>query len=353
MGAALLAGASFLWTSAGPRPSDARFADAPVPAWEIQDSGTQAGLRGISAVDENVAWAGGSQGTVLRTVDGGRTWQLRPVPGMDRTDFRDIEAFSADTAVIMGIGRPAKIFRTSDGGATWTETFSNDAAGIFLDAIAFVDEHKGWGLGDPMDGRFYLISTTDGGRTWQELPPDRRPAAQNGESAFAASGTCLAVSGAGDFRFCTGGTVSRIFHTADAGKTWSVSPSGLLSGEASFGAFGIAFLDAGIGLVVGGDYKNEPASARNAAVTADGGKTWRTVEAKPPAGFRECAVFVPGTSPVLALPVGPSGSDYSLDAGRTWSPVPGPAGFHSLSITRSGRRGWAVGKGGLIARFGI
>jgi photosystem II stability/assembly factor-like uncharacterized protein len=323
----------------------------PVLAWEIQKSGTEAGLRSISAVDENTAWAGGALGTILRTVDGGKTWSAVPVPGMSKTDFRDIEAFDAQTAVAMGIGRPAKIFRTENGGSDWTEVYSSDAPGIFLDAIAFADAKNGWAIGDPMEGRFFLLSTDDGGKTWQELPSAKRPAARGGEGAFAASGTCLAVRGKNSVLFCTGGPAARLFRTSDGGDTWVAAPLPLLAGEPSFGAFGLAFSDDNNGIAVGGDYKNEPSPAGNAAVTANGGATWAAVSARPPAGFRECAAFVPKLRPALLIAVGPSGSDYSLDRGVNWAPIPGPAGWHSLSIAPNGRCGWAVGKGGLIARI--
>ena len=325
----------------------------PVPAWEVQKSGTDAGLRGVSAPDENTAWASGAAGTILRTVDGGRTWRSVSVPGMSRTDFRDVEGFDAATAVVMGIGRPAEIFRTADGGERWTEVYNNDAPGVFLDAIAFADSKNGWAVGDPMDGRIFLLTTADGGRSWAEIPPARRPAAAEGEGLFAASGTCLEAGGETEVRFCTGGPLSRVFHTADGGRTWAVAPSPLLSGRPSYGAFSIAVRGDGPGILVGGDYRAEGAAEKNAAFSVDGGKTWTLVEERRPGGFRECAAFVSGTSPLLAVAVGPSGSDLSADGGRTWTPLSGPAGLHAITFAGNGKCGWAVGRGGLIAKIQI
>ena len=324
---------------------------APPPSWTVQKSGTDAGLRGISAVDDKVAWASGTKGTVLRTADGGKTWTRTPVPGADNLDFRDIEAFGADSAAVLAVGRPARIFMTEDGGAIWTETYTNDTPGIFLDAFAWFDETSALALGDPIGGRFVLLASSFGGRSWTFMPEPYRPLAEKGESAFAASGTCLSVRASGDVWFVTGGTVSRIFHSRDWGKTWDAAPSPLLSGKDSFGAFSIAFLDDKTGLVVGGDYRNEAASEKNAAWTADGGKTWTAVADKRPGGFRECVAFAPGAAPGLAVTVGPSGSDASTDGGRSWTPIAGPAGFHSLSFAASGRKAWAVGKNGLIAKL--
>ena len=322
-----------------------------VPTWVVQKSGVEASLRGVSAVDEKTAWASGSKGTVLRTIDGGEKWTAVMVPGAESLDFRDIEAFSAETAIVMSSGRPAKIFRTTDGGGTWEERYSNDEPGIFLDAMAFFDDSRGLAGGDPMGGRFVLLATADGGKTWSMLPDESRPEAKEGEGAFAASGTCLATWGRSSAWFCTGGPVSRIFRSENGGRRWEAVASPLLSGQASYGTFSVAFTDSRNGIAVGGDYRNEPANAGNAAVTADGGKTWTLLMDAQPGGFREAVLFAPLTTPDLAVSVGPSGSDYSLDLGKTWKPIAGTSGFHSLSFAKKGKVGWAVGKNGLIAKL--
>jgi photosystem II stability/assembly factor-like uncharacterized protein len=124
-----------------------------------------------------------------------------------------------------------------------------------------------------------------------------------------------------------------------------------LEGSSSAGGFSVAFLDERTGISVGGDYKTEAASVGNAAVSADGGKTWMSVKDRPPGGFRETVAFIPGEAPPVAVTVGPSGSDFSLDLGKTWTPIITPAGFHALGFAKRGRAGWAVGRNGLIARL--
>lgn len=319
------------------------------PAWIVQTSGTSAGLRGLSAVDERIAWASGTNGTVVRTVDGGTTWTAVPVSGAEKIDFRDIEAFSAETAVVMGVGEPARIFRTEDGGRTWTQTYFNDTPGIFLDAMAFFDQKNGLAVGDPLDGRFFLIRTADGGKSWSLLPPESRPPALAGEAAFAASGTALVTRDDGLAWIATGGAVSRILRSEDGGLRWEAAPSGLKEGAASTGAFSVFFFDARAGLAVGGDYQDEASDSGNAAVSDDGGRTWTTLSGRRPGGFREAAAAAPGAGDIVA--VGPSGSDYSPDGGKTWIPMDGPAGFHTVGFARSGRAAWAAGRNGLIARL--
>ena len=327
--------------------------DALQVSWIVQPGGSMAGLRGVSVVDGRVAWASGTQGTVLRTLDGGKTWLDGTIPGAEKMDFRDIEALSAAEALVLSIGRPAKIFKTRDGGNTWMETYSNDTEGIFLDAMAFFDERSGLAVGDPMDGRIMLITTEDGGDTWRELLLGQRPEATEGEGAFAASGTCLTVYGKTHAWVSTGGPAARVLISSDRGRNWKAVGSPLNAGKASAGGFSLVFLNEKEGVMVGGDYRDEPAVFKNAAVTADGGKTWDIVETRQPSGFRECVIRVPGLSPPLFITVGPNGSDYSRDLGKTWVPIAGPSGFHGAGVSRKDGSVWAVGREGLIAKMEI
>lgn len=325
----------------------------PSLSWTVQASGTTESLRGLSAVDEKTAWASGTKGTVLRTTDGGAVWTILPIPGAGNIDFRDIEGFDSETAVAMGVGSPAKIYRTEDGGRTWALVYENDAPGIFLDAMAFFDGQNGLAAGDPMDGRFVLLATADGGKSWTPLPPESRPVAAEGEAAFAASGTSLFLSGDGRAWFCTGGIVSRIWRSSDRGRSWEAAPSALREGLSSTGGFSVFFFNALSGIAVGGDYRDEASMAENASVSKDGGKTWTPVSGSSPGGFREAVAAGPGALSPIAVAVGPSGSDFSVDLGKTWAPIPGFAGFHTISFAKRGGAAWAAGRQGLVARLNL
>jgi photosystem II stability/assembly factor-like uncharacterized protein len=324
------------------------------PGWELQPSGAKVRFRGVSAVSPSVAWASGERGTYARTIDGGRTWAVGHVPGASELDFRDVDAFDANTAYLLSIGEGEKsrIYKTTDGGASWQLQFKSSRPAAFFDAMAFWDRDHGIAMSDPVDGRFLIITTVDGGRTWRETPPDGMPPALSGEGGFAASGTCIAVEGKRNAWFGTGGTPgARVFRSTDGGRTWKVAMTPITHGK-SAGIFSVAFRDAMRGVVVGGDYTKEGESNNNAATTRDGGRTWTLINAARPRGYRSAVAYVRGAgrAPVSLVAVGPSGADYSRDEGASWQSF-GAEGFHTVSFTRAGGAGWAAGEQGRVAKY--
>lgn len=306
-------------------------------------------LRGVSAVSDTTAWASGTNGTVLRTTDGGATWQLVRVPAAAELDIRDVDAVDARTAFVLSIGpgESSRIYKTTNGGASWEQQFVNRDPKAFFDAMAFWDARRGIAFSDSVDGRFVIIATGDGGRTWTRVPDAALPPALPNEGGFAASGSIVAVHGNSDAWIGTGAAATaRVLRSRDGGATWTVSSTPLPAGP-SAGIFSIAFRDATHGIVVGGDYKKEGEAVDNAAVTADGGTTWTLVKGL--GGYRSAVAYFPGTSALIA--VGPSGTDYSGDDGRTWTALKAPTGLHAVSVARDGKTGWAVGEQGRIARL--
>jgi photosystem II stability/assembly factor-like uncharacterized protein len=318
------------------------------PHWTIQSSGVTARLRGVSAGSDRVAWASGADSTVLRTADGGATWQQLTVTP-DRVDFRDIDAIDARTAYVLSIGNgPAsRIYKTTDAGATWTLQFRNDDPKAFYDAMSFWDAEHGIVIGDSIDGQLCLMTTEDGGRHWVRVAASALPPALANEGAFAASGTNIAVFGKTDAWIGTGAAAkARVLRTHDRGHTWEISETPLMAG-ASAGIFSVAFRDAKHGVIVGGDYKQENQAVDNLAVTDDGGATWTLVKGL--SGFRSVVAYVPGVKTALVA-AGPSGADYSTDDGRTWTELDGP-GFDTLSFVRGKTIAWAAGARGSLGRL--
>lgn len=323
---------------------------ASLPAqWIRQNSGTDANFRSVSAVSAKVAWLGGSKGTLLRTTDGGRIWEIRRPAGAEALDFRDVHAFNSNAAVVMSAGEAekgqARIYRTPDGGLTWVLAYQSTRKGVFLDGIDFFDDLHGLCFGDPVDGKFFVLTTDDGGQTWQEVPRDNFPPVQPGEAAFAASGTSLvALRGTRTAWIATGGaTQARVFVTQNGGQSWQVAETGMPAGATS-GLFGLRFWSESAGVAVGGDYKTIGDSSTNVLLTNDGGRTWQAAGPMHPGGLKE-GVALSGKTLVA---VGPSGTGLSRDFGKTWLRLDATP-FHAVSF--AGAAGWAVGAGGAVARF--
>jgi photosystem II stability/assembly factor-like uncharacterized protein len=319
------------------------------PSFTPQASGVTSRLRGVSAPSTLVAWASGTGGTVLLTADGGRTWRLRPVPGAEALDFRDVDAFDERVAYVLSIGpgEASRIFKTRDGGATWDEQFRNRDPKAFLDAMALWDERHGVAVSDSVEGRFVILLTQDAGHHWTPVPAQRLPEALPKEGAFAASGTNVAVFGQDLAWFAT--TAGRVLRTLDRGLTWSVATTPLPAGP-SAGIFSIAFRDARHGVVVGGDYKKEGEAVDNAAFSEDGGVSWKSAVGL--TGFRSVVAHRPGRDDPFWIALGPSGADVSSDDGRTWTKLDAP-GCHAFGFSRDGAAGFCVGEDGRIARLDL
>jgi len=308
-----------------------------------QESGVNVRLRGISAVSSDIAWASGREGTVLRTVDGGKHWQAMKVPGAGELDFRDVEGFDADTAVVLSIGpgEASRVYRTEDGGKSWTLSLQNKDQRAFFDCMAFEGD-KGWMMGDPVDGRFQIYATQDGGRNWKLLHTG--PKAEEGEAAFAASGTCIAIV-QDALMIGTGGSHARLHVSRDGGSTWNASDSGMSRRKPEAGVFSLAATPFGA-FAVGGDYKAERTPG-NAA-------EWRLRNKRGPLipiialrGYRSGAACLDAT-PLACIAVGPSGAD-AWDT-VAWKPV-SEVGYDAVDL--AGGVGWVSGDAGRIARVEI
>lgn len=313
-------------------------------SWRVTPTGSTDEFRGLAAVSSTVAWVSGETGTVLRTTDGGRTWRNVSPPAAAGLALRDIEAFDAQHAVALSIGKGkhSGIFTTNNGGLTWTRTFTNHNGSAFYDCMAFSSDGIGLAMSDPVNGHFRLAASYDRGQSWKLLIPKRMPAALAGEFAFAASGTCIVAGPSHQFWMASGGEHPRVFHTYDAGLTWTVAPTPVRGGSTA-GIYSIAFRNALRGVAVGGDFLRPNAGAHAAATTWDGGKNWIR-SGRPVAGYRSGVDYVTAK---LLVAVGPTGSDLSRSGGARWYHFD-DARYDSISCTAAGAC-WGSGTEGRVA----
>jgi photosystem II stability/assembly factor-like uncharacterized protein len=339
----------------------------------MERSGTTAGLRGIHAVGGGVAWASGSNGTVLRTEDGGYEWQSCAMPpGAEKLDFRGIWAWDDNSAIVMasGTGEASRLYKTTDGCSSWKLLLTNPDKDGFWDAMVFWDRNTGMILGDPTVNRevrpetsaeFTVLRTFDGAKQWRREVLDLSElSVPRGFSAFAASDSSLATidhqawfgtgGKAGPFVFVANHYGERPTNAAclcfgkKAPKTvWFTQRVGvpMAGGSDSSGVFSLAFRSPQQGVAVGGDYTKPNDSTGTAAWSADGGKTW-TAAAKSPHGFRSAVAWDAEAKAWIAA--GTNGSDISYDDGKTWAPLDN-GNWNALSLP------WVVGPHGRIAKL--
>jgi photosystem II stability/assembly factor-like uncharacterized protein len=330
--------------------------------WQLQESGTTAGLRGIDSVEGTVAWASGTGGTVLRTIDGGAHWQHCAIPdaGKDGAtlDFRGVQAWDANTAIVMasGSGDKSRLYKTTDGCKSWKLLFKNpDSPDGFFDSFWINPAyHKGILLGDPVKNNFAVFETLDAGITWQRDDSGGLEIGSKPIAGFAASNSLIPQFGAGYMHgFVTGGQGgSFLIHKWD-GKHWSRSSIPLNNGTDASGAFSVAYRVtlppctdcAGpfyqFAIAVGGDYTKPNDSVGTAAYSLDGGQHW-TASTTPPHGYRSTVQW----SQLLHawFTAGTNGSDISHDDGKTWQPLDN-GNWNALSLP------FIVGPNGRIAKL--
>ncbi|WP_420238683.1 hypothetical protein ACOBR2_03500 [Telmatobacter bradus] len=341
-----------------------------LPAWQMQDSGTNASLRGIESVDGTIAWASGTGGTVLKTTNGGHSWQHCAIPGTGPNtdndgatlDFRGVQAWDAETAIVMasGPGDKSRLYNTSDGCKTWQLILKNPDKDGFWDAFQ-MDRRGRTGilLGDPVAHHFALWEIHRHGSTFLMQRSHHAPRAHKGESAFAASNSSLfGEDDFSNFWIASGGSsgvrIRERKRYEDDGfgfDTFKARTVPVGHAAESSGIFSLGFLEhtsASRGssqkwtiLAVGGDYTKPSDSTRTAAYSLDSGQHW-TAASIPPHGYRSTVQW--DAQNKLWITAGTNGSDVSRDDGRTWQKLD-DGNWNALSLP------FAVGANGRIARL--
>ncbi len=321
---------------------------------QIITSGSNTSLRGMSIPSDNVIWVSGSNGTIGKSVDAGKTWRWLIVPEFEKKDFRDIEAFDSSTAIAMAVDNPAYIIKTTDGGTTWKKVFERAMEGMFLDAMDFKNEKEGICIGDPLNvgemkrHLFYVIRTYDGGETWKEESMSRLPPAQQGEAIFSASGTNIHFLNNADFEyaFVTGGIVSNLHMEGRQDKKSNTAVVPVLQGKETTGTFSMATDKRKAFYCVGGDYKAPENNIGNYYYTTDTGSKWQTSSVSHPLGYRSCIQIIKGKTMVAC---GPSGVDFAKNGHKEWRKV--SLESFNVCMVSKGKKVFLAGEKGKISRL--
>jgi photosystem II stability/assembly factor-like uncharacterized protein len=306
----------------------------------LLSSGTKSSLRGLSVVNDRIIWVSGSNGMVGKSIDSGKTFIWQVVKGYEKTEFRDIEAFNDSTALIMGIESPAYILRTTNGGVNWKKVYENNALGMFLDAMEFLNSQNGIVIGDPLEGRIFMAKTFDGGNSWKDLPLQNNPIADSGEAFFASSGTNIRKLNQQEAVFVSGGKSSHLFIN---GKKILVP---IIQGKQSTGANSIAVKNNRTLIVVGGDFNTKDSNINNCFITKNAGKDWYAPEI-PLHGYRSCVEWLNKKNWISC---GLNGVDFSKDDGNTWNWI-SKESYHVCRKSKKGKSVFFAGTGGRIGKL--
>ena len=288
---------------------------------ELLQQGQQTSIRGLSVVDDNVAWISGSKGYIAITTDGGKTWNWQQVKGFEKADFATLKHFPLKKPLIMSSGTPALILKTTDGGANWQVKYKNTDTAYFLDAMDFADKQHGYVLGDPINNKFVLLETKDGGENFENRLKIHQTLCR-ARRHLAASGTCLRVDVDG-MTIVTGGTHSRDLSWVQNINTvdeWDYIDLPFSNKKSSEGIFSYAHNDKAT-VYVGGDYANDKRTDSTAAYwQSDGSHIGGPAHLSkiPPAGFQSCVEYL---SDETFLSTGTPGSNITTDGGKTWSKI--------------------------------
>ncbi|WP_270090502.1 WD40/YVTN/BNR-like repeat-containing protein [Sphingobacterium sp. SYP-B4668] len=309
-------------------------------------TGINSSFRGLSIVSDSVLWVSGSNGTVGRSEDAGKTWAWINPTGYEKYDFRDIEAFDEQRAIVMSVGSPAIILQTLDAGKNWSAVYTNDHPDIFLDGLSFWDDQNGIVYGDPIHHALQILKTQDGGMSWQNISANQTYQMAVGEASFAASGTTVKTMNNGQVWIATGGTVSHVYYSDDYGQNWTRSACPIVQGKPSTGVFSIDFWNEKTGIAVGGDYLQDQIHTNNVLLTTDAGRSWQS-PATSVHGFKSSVIYV---SADTILTTGTSGTDISNDGGQHWTNID-TSSFNVIQKAKKGNAIYLTGSKGSIAKL--
>ncbi len=288
-------------------------------------------IRAISPIDENKVWFAANNGKV-GLIDG-KIPKLATIKYDDSLiNFRAIAA-RKNAAFVLSIENPALLYKIGYNGEEATNielVYSEKGNKVFYDAISFFNDKEGIAMGDPTDGCLSIIKTEDSGNTWQKIPCENLPPIVEGEAAFAASNSNIAIVG-NTVWICTGGKKARVFKSEDKGKTWKVFETPIVQGKTMTGIYSIAFYSEKEGVIFGGDWENKDFNEGNKATTNNGGKTWKLLANGQNPGYRSSVKFVPGSEGKALVAVGSPGISYSFDKGNTWTDL-SKEGFFAIEF---------------------
>lgn len=302
-------------------------------------------IRALKVVNDSTIWWAGSAGKYGYSLDAGQTWVVDSILwDTIKPHFRSI-AVTKEAVFLLSIASPALLFRSQDQGQEWELVYQEDHPAAFYDAMAFWDDQEGLAMGDPTDGCLSVIRTKDGGRSWEKLSCERLPPAVEGEAAFAASNSNIALFDRQAW-IVSGGKRARVFHSVDRGDSWSVVDSPIAEGEQMTGIFSVDFYNAETGIIFGGDWNQKDINSKNKALSTDGGQSWKAIVDGAGPGYQSHVKFLPNSDAQAILSCGIPGIHFSGDQGQNWQKLSDES-WYTLGFGSTWETTWLAGNGKL------
>ena len=310
---------------------------------QIDTFAVNSSVRALEVVDDQTIWWAGSEGRYGFSTDGGLNWTIDSIQwDTIRPHFRSI-AVTKEATFLLSIASPALLFRSADQGENWELVYKEENPAAFYDAMAFWDDKEGIAMGDPTDGCLSVLLTKDGGRTWDKVDCATLPPAEEGEAAFAASNSNIALTEK-QVWLVSGGKRARVFHSPDRGQSWTAYNTPIAEGGQMTGIFSIDFYDDQQGIVFGGDWNAKGKNVENKALSMDGGQTWQPLLEGAGPGYQSCVQFIPASAGKGILSCGIPGINYSADGGQTWAELSTDS-WYTLRFGSSWKTVWLAGNG--------
>lgn len=271
-------------------------------------------IRAITFLDSRTLAFAGSNG-IYGTVDvnSNQVRSSKQYYDSITPSFRAVGGTSKDF-FMLSVEGPALLYKTGDQGKMEL-VYTEEGEGVFYDSLTFWDDTEGIAVGDTVDGCISIIISRDGGNSWTKIPCSDLPEGIEGEGAFAASNSNIAVQGD---KVWIGTTEGRIYFSGDKGATWEIQETPIISEEPTQGIYSMDFFNKNIGFAIGGDYTRPESNVANKIKTMDGGKTWQLIADGQEPGYKSCVQFVPNSDGDALVAIGFTGISYSSDGGATW-----------------------------------
>jgi len=292
-------------------------------------------IRAIEVVNDSTVWFAGSNGKFGKIIK--NQVVLDSITFEDKKiNFRSI-AYNGESIFILSIENPAILYKINPFGEKLNLpkiVYQENHESVFYDAMAFFDTKNGIAMGDPTSDCLSVILTNDGGKTWKKLPCGNLPNIHEGEAAFAASNTNIAISGKNAW-LVTGGKKSRVFYSNDLGLNWNVVETPITQGGKMTGIYTVDFYDDNNGIIMGGNWEEKSSTHATKALTKDGGKTWSLISKNQLPGYISCVQYVPNSEGERIIAVSTEGIYYSKNKGEIWHKISDKSYYSIMFIDKN------------------